>query len=508
MFSPTNPPNVFKVVVAVDVQNCFLFATENENANFLNLDPTTIRTSEQVTREISDLVKDIKPNACVFTRDLHPMNHLSFMEDEGREFQKGTTWPRHCRNPTTKCKKREGTSDIADDKSKPAAPKPLAEIIDNSGEKYIDTTISKYIKSANLEPMSKYITDNDKDHLENGYLLSKTTNSSLTASDMELYNLLSGLKIRGNEISYLFYSTDLLIPCLMLNMGNKTGQYKIGLQTENDEVIGPATMPQLLEDTKHGIIKQPENCFEFEVNKNGIKTKFVALTKGERCDQESYSAFNYHLAYELDNTDKKKVNNAKPPAFDKSNSTGLWEWILANKGNATNIEIYVCGLVGNVCVIQSVLQGMAMWDNVYRNNNTGVNVKFIFSLLGTRFTTALPPGVINPYGIATQTIMDEKDIPTHMINWISQINSFGLLNNIVEKQDYNYDIDVYFKKPNENAQNIKISGVLTMPPPPPPAPAAGGKRRTRKIKYCKICKGSCKKKHAKNRRNLCKTRRR
>lgn len=526
-----SPSNVFKVVVAVDVQNCFLYATKEQNASFLNLDTSTdtsstIETSKQVTREISELVKDIQPDACVFTRDLHPMNHLSFMDDEGRQAVQGVTWPRHCRNPTTKCAQRNGTTNPYDETTgKPAPPESLTNIKTDMNTKlnmiesirtndaYKDYSTSVSVVSPN-EPNDRQKTlvqlANNASELYETLYKDKDQKDNVSVSILNstpLLDLLAKLKISGNEISYLFYLTPLLFPCLMLNLGNKTGKYKIGSAHSTSEV---GEVKQL-KDGDYGEIVQPSKSFEFDVYNSGKKTKFVALTKGERCDQESYSAFNYHLNYKLKD-DKTLVENVDPPAFDVENSTGLWEWILANKGAATEIEIYVCGLVGNVCVIQSVLQGMAMWDNVYTKTNTDVtNVKFKYSLLGTRFTNALPPNAMDPYGIATKNIMDTNVISTDMKDWISQINSLGLLNNIVKNelnQEKAYNFDVYLKKPNENAQNITISGVLTMPTPQPVPAPAGGKRRTRKTKYCKICKGCCKKKHAKNRRNLCKTRRR
>jgi hypothetical protein len=265
-----------------------------------------------------------------------------------------------------------------------------------------------------------------------------------------------------------------------------------------------------LEDGTYGQIAQPQDYFEFKVNDKN--TKFVALTKGERCDQESYSAFNYHVAYKLI-PGKLEVMNVAPPAFDEKNSTGLWEWILANRGDAEVIEIYVCGLVGNVCVIQSVLQGMAIWKHYYQAKNPKISVQFKFSLLGTRFTAVLPPEDINPYNVGTpdqlppnRIKLPPESIKNHFTKWLRGLARIGLLGNIVSsattKDFEQYKFNVY----TDTAENIEIDVNINKLAGKPLAPA-GGKRRTRKIKYCKICKGCCKKTHAKNRRNLRKTRR-
>jgi hypothetical protein len=526
-----SPPSqkVFKVVVAVDVQNCFLFASEEENANDLNLnskgDNPTIETSKQVTKEISELVQQIQPDACVFTRDLHPMNHLSFKDDEGRIAQPGITWPRHCRNQTTRCESRIGNTEKTDNKSAPAPPKSLNDVVDSKTQGFFGNSIVNIIDGIKKSNYVLNLNESNTEHTEiineveklyaDVYNSDNNSNQKNTTNVVErfsqifnksnklqksLLTLLAKLKIRGNEISYLFYSTPLVIPCLMLNMGNKLGKYKIGLEETRNELDTNNTLD--LKDGTYGQIAQPENYFEFNVNDK--KTKFVALTKGERCDQESYSAFNYHVAYELDPVDKKTVTMVDAPAFDEKNSTGLWEWILSNKGGeeVKDIEIYVCGLVGNVCVIQSVLQGMAIWKHYYQANNPKISVQFKFSLLGTRFTGALAPKIIDPYKVGTSCIPINDIIKAHFPKWIKDLTDIDQFANIVAKDGLDgYNFKVY----TGNNDEIEIN--LNNPAPAASLPAGGKKRRTRKIKYCKICKGCCKKTHAKNRRNLRKTRR-
>ena len=123
---------------------------------------------------------------------------------------------------------------------------------------------------------------------------------------------------------------------------------------------------------------------------NSKQIRFVELTKGERCDEESYSAFNYHVKYNSTNPKEPVKDLPFPPTKDQS--TGLFEWILNNKGEANKINIAVCGLLGNVCVLDTVLQGMQMWEEVYSSENTDINVEFTFSLKGTYFSPVIAPG--------------------------------------------------------------------------------------------------------------------
>jgi hypothetical protein len=48
--------------------------------------------------------------------------------------------------------------------------------------------------------------------------------------------------------------------------------------------------------------------------------------------------------------------------------------------------------------MHSLLQGIALWNNVYSKlpENEGVKVKFVYSLKATRFTDTLPPHEVKP----------------------------------------------------------------------------------------------------------------
>jgi hypothetical protein len=70
---------------------------------------TFLNAGEQASKDIVDelniLVKD--KTHVVFSRDFHPINHISLEGYESRNIDpaKGI-WPKHCRNKTLKCKSR------------------------------------------------------------------------------------------------------------------------------------------------------------------------------------------------------------------------------------------------------------------------------------------------------------------------------------------------------------------------------------------------------------------
>lgn len=469
----------FNVVVVVDVQNCFMYANKEQNANFLNLG--NINDSKDVAREISELVKKKTENkensAVVFTRDYHPINHISFENDEGRNMNKsapGTIWPRHCRNSTVKCAKRPTTEDIKDiepEKSMPSATK---------------KTLGEIAKSNNVNI--------------------KTVSDKLGLNENDVLNI----PIKGTELSYYFYETNLANVVKKLNDGNKNGSHKIGLKSTKYETLGDKeTIAE--QNAENEIINSPayDNVASFPF------TKFIALTKGERCNEESYSAFNYHIKYDVTkpSTPTSGLNN-----LIEANSTGLWEWILANRNGATTINVTVCGLVGNVCVIFSVLQGMAMWEAVYAKENPNITVNFEYSLMGNRFTTALPPNKVKPYTDWKEDNEQNNEQnnaakPFHW--WMNELKGYytGNIDDATKTALQNKSFKVLDYDGNEKGE-VKLSDVFAeqttnqseeqTTTTTSEEPQKGGKRQSRrrprakrhthkmdKMGYCKMCYKFC-----------------
>ena len=117
------------------------------------------------------------------------------------------------------------------------------------------------------------------------------------------------------------------------------------------------------------------------------------LTKGEFCNYESYSAFNYHQEFTYVNGEVKssQIKESTDPKY----STGLWENILqnviGNDNKKLTLNITVCGLVGNICVMNTVHHGIAIWNAQYKNKYKNVKVNFIYSFPGTLFLAGPPP---------------------------------------------------------------------------------------------------------------------
>jgi len=412
--------DTLNVLIVVDVQNCFMknmFGT-GANENFLN--QTDENNCIKMVQQIVELTQ--KNNIVVLTRDLHPLNHISFEKEEGRVLDIPNTWPIHCRNPTQKCKSRTETPT---EPNRPSFDKKFSEL---------ELTFTD-------EPFKQKLTDFIKD------------------------KEIGETKIIGNNLSYFFYGTDIGNDILLLNNNNKFGVNKIGMkrsQFENqdksyDEIQDTNTLDDINVDAKP----------------NG---KFITLTKGERCDQESYSAFNYHNNYDIAVPSKPTID----PNFnsvDKNQSTGLWEWILKNKGNAKKINITVCGLVGNVCVMHTVLQGKAMWEKLYKPENPDIEVDFCFSLVGTLFLPNLSPG-----GIVKVSNTKDDILTKHTVKDETNNNTEKELPSLKEflQQNFPNSAGITFEEAFPNFDSLELFTPFEQ--------RGGGQMGGKKYKKCPKCK--------------------
>lgn len=340
MATPMATP--MKVLVVIDVQNCFMFhkdgMTQGKGGTFLNAGE---EASAEIVNELETLV-DGKTHV-VFSRDFHPVNHISLEGYEGRKIDppKGV-WPKHCRNKRVHCGVRTGSEGSSLDVETPPP----------------------------------------------NNVVNTTTGEITVVKPGETVNEDQYLPVIGTELSYMFFKSEKLRgPVKELTLNNRIGKNKIGLDdTMNESIPETKETPPDLERTP--------NYNQLPIDKE--KIKYITLTKGERCEKEAYSAFNYHIVYDSSKPSDPVKSIIKPDSA--ANSTGLWEWILKNRVGNQEITITVCGLVGNVCVMHSLLQGIALWNNVYSKlpENEGVKVKFVYSLKATRFTATLPPHEIRP----------------------------------------------------------------------------------------------------------------
>ncbi len=386
--------DILNILIVVDVQNCFMthmFGGE-QGGTFLNVEKK--EDSRDIALEISDLAT--KNDLVVFTRDYHPINHISFEKDEGREMIPPTTWPHHCRNINKTCD-----------------PRP-------------DKRGNKVDKASFAKPMESFKT------------LKDLPEDTITIPETIPQNT----EIKGTHLSYFFYSTPIAKIVYDLNVdGDGAGSHKL---SKDLNMLNPAL----------------------------YENKYITLTKGEECDKESYSAFNYHISYKVEDPSKPVIDNTFDP-ITKENSTGLWEWILTNLGDKKRIKITVCGLVGNVCVMHTVLQGKALWDNIYKQD--GVEVEFILSLKGTRFTNAVPPSKIQP----------------DIINDINDRTSYKEFMNMLKPEKLSNDAFTYFTlKGYDGTDYIYNSSNDTFTSKPP---SGGNKKNTLKRRNVKTKRSHAKK---------------
>ena len=338
------------VLVVIDVQNCFMFHKDGmEKGNggtFLNVSEETV--AADIVNELETLV-DGKTHV-VFSRDFHPVNHISLEGYEGRQIDplKGV-WPKHCRNKSVRCGAR------AFDYKDPSLPN---NVVDT------DTGI------LTIGPQG----------ISSQGILSQVGGGET-------------IDVIGTELSYMFFKSEKLKgPVKELIKNNRKGINKIGL---NDTMVETNGASSEMKETPLESERKP-NYEQPPLDSIGVEPldkKYITLTKGERCEKEAYSAFNYHIVYDSSDPANPVKSNIIPN--DAANSTGLWEWILKNRDGKKEITITVCGLVGNVCVMHSLLQGIALWNNVYSKiqENKDVKVKFVYSLKGTRFAADVPVGM-------------------------------------------------------------------------------------------------------------------
>ena len=373
----TMTEKAMNVLVVIDVQNCFMFhqdgMTEGKGGTFLNVSEET--TSKAIVDELESLV-DGKTHV-VFSRDFHPVNHISLEGYEGRTIDPDNgVWPKHCRNKNLQCKSREKSVSVSVS---------------------VSDTVSVSETVSTTDPViPNKIVDTSTGEIE--------SDESDAQVDNDKY-----VEVVGTELSYMFYKSKIFRePVKQLVLGNRKGENKIGLDDTTVESTGK--LENINKSDEERKIKYGEPL-------TVDNRQYIALTKGERCDKEAYSAFNYHIEY--DSSQPSKPTYSKITPDNAANSTGLWEWILKNRQTSNEITITVCGLVGNVCVMHSLLQGIALWNNVYSKlpENAGVKVKFVYSLKGTRFAVVPPFKDVKP-DFDTDNVVghfnDEKSLPDGM----------------------------------------------------------------------------------------------
>jgi hypothetical protein len=242
------------------------------------------------------------------------------------------------------------------------------------------------------------------------------------------------ISINGIDLSYLFYGISELKDIVkQLNADTNYNHTITLINKENN--IRQSPKKEFINYKIDPIIKD--------------NTKYIAITKGEYCDYEAYSAFNYHQYIKKDKN--KQDNDPKNNIIEQlkaseDNTTGLLEYILENS-ISNNIEIHVCGLVTDICVMSTVHQGLMMW-NLYKDKYPDKKIEFTLLeylslplLLNNRNTIKTTEELENTIKYLTQDLdkvikinkitsnaqhFDIKYTLSYIINQINQSGSGGV----------------------------------------------------------------------------------
>jgi nicotinamidase-related amidase len=401
----------YKVLVVVDIQNCFI-----QGGSLGSQEIKDLKKYIDLVKEVDKKISKGNYDLVVFSKDSHPLNHSSLSDNTSPQHGVFTY---HCRNTTKNCSKYKANPTTY---MSSAAKKIIMDnLCDVNGSyckkhsydkehfydrkssyeeddynfynpKYKDV-FTRLLKSSANEIKEQIKNEmNDKNYDINGKgiktlqgLIDNYISNPELDDDSKGYlkGLLNdekykGLNVKGLDLNYLFYGTDLKDIIYALNNNNSGSQ--IGI-TQEEHFNKPT-----YNDTAYNVDKIKQQTSISIPN-----TKFISIAKGQYCDYESYSAFNYHteikkqdikgksIIYDVYKKFDSTLNDLNPLPAEKRYSTGLFEYILNSfkeQGGKTNINIDVCGLVTNICVVNTVHQGIAMWEKVYKGNYTNITCKF------------------------------------------------------------------------------------------------------------------------------------
>ena len=506
----------YKVLVVVDLQNCFIQGGSLGSQNIKDLE-NYIELVEGIDKKITENKYDL----VVFSKDSHPLNHSSLSDNTSPQHG---IFNYHCRDSKNNCNGDNGIYSAANstymseeaknklkdflfstdvinkmqeefeklkkgrqELEKPEVPKEVNELNELKKEFYnVKSTYTyndynfynpnlkeffsqiiqdKFIDDTKLNESllyeitsemddKKYAINTEEIKTLEDLITEYTKNSDLEEKSKTYLNgILEYLKgkgkkinVQGLDLNYLFYNTKKLKD-IIFNLNDKTNQNvtEIGL-IKGDDIKNE---PNYSDERRHNVDKIVPYIDETET-----KTKFITIAKGQYCDYESYSAFNYHIKIIKENDENKSViykmfkkydsslnKLIKLPA-EKKYSTGLFEYILNNvdEKNSKNINIDVCGLVTNICVVNTVHQGIAMWDKVYKSVNTDKTCTFnLLEYLSIPLKISFPaiPSLNYEYEQQINKATDRDSILKQLIN-LKTLFDAKFIEDVVE---INYNTD-------------------------------------------------------------------
>ena len=400
--------NTLNVLIVVDVQNGFISQDGLEHEETLD----DIYISINQVKNIEKLMDSNK--VIIFSRDMHPLGHASFQK-----------YRPHCRNNLRVC---ENSQNMTADKMKRAAD-PIT-ILANFEANKIKFNESNNLKQTELymkinpdpqlsdvEFLEKYSDEITQFRTDLDTICSQMKSDVVESSDVELSDTIKtayvdfnkelndiclfikkykvyieflafisltqqidgytyhykDLLINGYELSYLFLGTIYKGNFCMLNI--LSDKYALGLnKTKNTLHLG--------DPDSHNIVLGKTIRVNTPLPSN---TKLIELlNKGEYCNYDSYSAFNYHTKFENGN-----MSNIQKNTLRKQFSTGLYERIIKLATNSSiniqenfTLNITVCGL----SVIHTIMQGIVFWRQNYRPDHKNITINFIYDISGTIFS--------------------------------------------------------------------------------------------------------------------------
>ena len=517
----------YKVLVVVDLQNCFI-----QGGSLGTEDIKDIKKYIDLVKGVEDKILKDNYDLVVFSKDSHPLNHSSLSDNTDATHG---VFKYHCRdskkncikdteNPTTyissnaKYYIRDILCDVENvekAEGRPSSPS-IPSITANVKENFYNTDYkrddynfynSKYKelftyllnlqenKNKVIEVMNDVKVNIDKDKI---ITLEMLINEYLSNQDLDdgskgyLKELLenkkyNGLKVQGLDLNYLFYNTELKDIIDALNTNTNTNS-EIGIK--GSTVLGKTKKFININDTPN----YDDNVYNVDslvpkTFNNTKDTKFITIAKGQYCDYESYSAFNYHtnikkqylqtksIIYEIFKKYDSSLNVLDKLPAEKRYSTGLFEYILKSfneQGGKQNINIDVCGLVTNICVINTVHQGIAMWEKVYKGEEAykGINCKFnLLEYLSIPLPLSVPDYPYLNYNYALQ-INKEEDFGEMQLQ----------VSNLKTLFTTKFEADVLNINPSINdviSYTVDFNITLNFTHNPPQPPQDGGKKLKR-----------------------------
>jgi hypothetical protein len=143
------------------------------------------------------------------------------------------------------------------------------------------------------------------------------------------------------------------------------------------------------------------------------------MNKGELCNFDAYGAFAYHVSYQQKNGKLEEVDivhntSLSPPNLDwKKLSTGLAEFLI-NKENysknilPSNLNIDVCGLVTNICVVSTCVTGCKVFDALnFKNYKFNILNENCLNLLNYTITNRNAQKIINDNSLETKISIND-----------------------------------------------------------------------------------------------------